>query len=143
MSYLEFMLPPAKNLILAGVKSVTLHDNTPTTWLDLAAQFYLSESDIGQPRAAACVTKLAELNPYVRVTNRSAEALASADFLAGFSCIVMCNAPLDVQLAVNDLCHATNKQFIATEVGVGHFYFAAAPFCCVPAVVPPATSTAF
>jgi len=56
-------------VILAGVKSVTLHDPAPATWLDLAAQFYLSESSIGQPRAAACVQQLAELNPYVRVAN--------------------------------------------------------------------------
>jgi ubiquitin-activating enzyme E1 len=57
----------AKNVILAGVKSVTLHDETPTAWSDLAAQFYLSESDLGQPRAAACASKLAELNRYVKV----------------------------------------------------------------------------
>jgi len=57
----------AKNVILAGVKSVTLHDTNPTSWSDLAAQFYLSEADIGKPRAAACVTKLAELNRYVKV----------------------------------------------------------------------------
>jgi len=106
----------AKNVILAGVKSVTLHDPTPTTWLDLSAQFYLSEDDLGQGRAAACVTKLAELNPYVRVTERSKEALASEAFLASFSCVVMVNASLDVQVAVNDLCHASGKQFIGTEV---------------------------
>jgi ThiF family len=57
----------AKNVILAGVKSVTLHDSTPTAWSDLAAQFYLTESDLGKPRAAACVSKLAELNRYVKV----------------------------------------------------------------------------
>jgi ubiquitin-activating enzyme E1 len=57
----------AKNVILAGVKSVTLHDSTPTAWCDLAAQFYLTESDLGKPRAAACVSKLAELNRYVKV----------------------------------------------------------------------------
>ena len=53
----------AKNVILAGVKSVTLHDTAPTTWLDLSAQFYLSEKDLGQPRAASCCAQLAELNP--------------------------------------------------------------------------------
>jgi molybdopterin/thiamine biosynthesis adenylyltransferase len=57
----------AKNVTLAGVKSVTLHDSTPTAWSDLAAQFYLTESDLGKPRAAACVSKLAELNRYVKV----------------------------------------------------------------------------
>lgn len=30
-------------------------------------QFYLTEADLGKPRAAACVAKLAELNRYVAV----------------------------------------------------------------------------
>lgn len=58
----------AKNIILAGVKSVTLHDDGNTEWSDLSAQFYLKEQDIGKPRAAACVPKLAELNRYVSVS---------------------------------------------------------------------------
>lgn len=58
----------AKNVILAGVKSVTLHDDHDAEWSDLSAQFYLTENDLGKPRAAACVSKLAELNRYVSVS---------------------------------------------------------------------------
>jgi ubiquitin-activating enzyme E1 len=61
------------------------------------------------------VTKLAELNPYVRVTERSKEALNEA-FLANFSCVVMVNASQELQLAVDDICHRTGKQFISSEV---------------------------
>jgi ubiquitin-activating enzyme E1 len=61
----------AKNVILAGVKSVTLWDPSPTTLLDLSAQFYLSEADVGKPRADASAAKLAELNQYVPVTVES------------------------------------------------------------------------
>ena len=104
----------AKNVILAGVKSVTLHDTAPTTWLDLSAQFYLSEKDLGQPRAASCCAQLAELNPYVRVSCRQ-DALDEA-FLQQFQCVVMVNQPLKKQLLVNDICHAAGKQFVATEV---------------------------
>lgn len=63
----------AKNIILAGVKSVTLHDDTPASFLDLSAQFYLTERDIGQPRAHVSAKKLAELNPYVHVQHYSGE----------------------------------------------------------------------
>lgn len=63
----------AKNIILAGVKSVTLHDDTPASHLDLSSQFYLTEKDIGQPRAKVSTTKLAELNPYVHVHHHSGE----------------------------------------------------------------------
>lgn len=58
----------AKNVILAGVKSVTLWDPSPVTWSDLSAQFYLTEADIGKPRADASGHKLAELNQYVTVS---------------------------------------------------------------------------
>ena len=41
----------AKNVILAGVKSVTIYDPTPCSYTDLSAQFFLTEDDIGKPRA--------------------------------------------------------------------------------------------
>ena len=59
---------PAKNVILAGVKAVVLHDHRPTTARDLGANFYLTESDFGKNRAEACRAKLAELNVAVHVT---------------------------------------------------------------------------
>ena len=37
----------------------------------LVVQFYLTEADLGKPRAAACVAKLAELNRYVGVRELS------------------------------------------------------------------------
>ncbi len=44
----------AKNVILAGVKSITLHDRAEVALRDLGAQFYLSEADVGRNRAEAC-----------------------------------------------------------------------------------------
>ena len=38
----------AKNVILGGVKSVTLHDTKPVTNLDLSAQYFLTKDDIGE-----------------------------------------------------------------------------------------------
>ena len=42
----------AKNIILGGVKSVTLHDVENAEIIDLSSQFYLSEEDVGKNRAA-------------------------------------------------------------------------------------------
>lgn len=56
----------AKCVILAGVNSVTLSDEKPTTFADLGTQYYLSEDVIGKNRTI-CSTKLAELNPYVKI----------------------------------------------------------------------------
>ena len=58
----------AKNLILAGPKSVHLYDPEITKLNDLGANFYTEEHHVGKvSRADACVVKLRELNPYVKV----------------------------------------------------------------------------
>uniref|UniRef100_A0A4W5KET6 THIF-type NAD/FAD binding fold domain-containing protein n=1 Tax=Hucho hucho TaxID=62062 RepID=A0A4W5KET6_9TELE len=57
----------AKNVILGGVKSVTLHDQGQAEWRDLSSQFYLREEDLGKNRAEVSRTRLAELNSYVPV----------------------------------------------------------------------------
>ena len=58
----------AKNLILAGPKSVSLYDPEITKINDLGANFYLEEQHVGKTsRADAGLSKLQELNPYVKV----------------------------------------------------------------------------
>eukprot|EP00607_Mallomonas_marina_P011049 CAMPEP_0182424776 /NCGR_PEP_ID=MMETSP1167-20130531/11039_1 /TAXON_ID=2988 /ORGANISM="Mallomonas Sp, Strain CCMP3275" /LENGTH=1346 /DNA_ID=CAMNT_0024604855 /DNA_START=37 /DNA_END=4077 /DNA_ORIENTATION=+ len=58
----------AKNLVLAGPGSVILSDDELTQKVDLGANFFLSESDVGSPRAAACASRLQELNALVKVS---------------------------------------------------------------------------
>ena len=48
----------AKNLILAGPRSVTIHDDKPVELRDLGSNFYLTESDVGKARGSAIVSKL-------------------------------------------------------------------------------------
>lgn len=73
----------AKNVILAGVRSVTLHDDRPATLEDLSSQFCLGPeaAEKGEARARASVDHLRELNPYVdvrlvEVGRREAERMA-------------------------------------------------------------------
>ena len=59
----------AKNLILAGPKSVTLYDPTLVNIGDLSSNFYCKEAHVGKvSRAEASFEKLQELNPYVKVS---------------------------------------------------------------------------
>lgn len=102
----------AKDVILAGVKSVTLHDPTVCTMADLSTQFYLSQADLGQPRAASCLQKLAELNDYVPVRLHPANEIES---VSEYRVVVACNQPLSVQLALNEQCRAHGAAFIVAE----------------------------
>lgn len=63
----------AKNLILAGVKSVTLHDEGTVELWDLSSGFIFSEEDVGKNRALASVTKLQELNNSVIISTLTSE----------------------------------------------------------------------
>lgn len=58
----------AKNLILAGVKSVTLHDEGKVELWDLSSNFIFSENDVGKNRALSSIQKLQELNNAVVVS---------------------------------------------------------------------------
>jgi ubiquitin-activating enzyme E1 len=105
----------AKNLILAGPKSVTLYDPTPVQWGDLSSTFYVKESDVGKtPRSKATISKLQELNPYVSVNQ--IDSLSEAD-LANYH-LVLCTEVLtniDEVSSFNKFCRAKNIGFILTQ----------------------------
>lgn len=67
----------AKNLILAGPRSVTIYDAGVVELMDLCANCFFNESKVGQRRAAACLDQLKVLNPYVTVDEYPAGATLS------------------------------------------------------------------
>uniref|UniRef100_A0A8D0GAK6 Ubiquitin-activating enzyme E1 C-terminal domain-containing protein n=1 Tax=Sphenodon punctatus TaxID=8508 RepID=A0A8D0GAK6_SPHPU len=103
----------AKNIILAGVKSVTVHDQGDAQWSDLSSQFFLSEGDVGQNRAVVSQRHLAELNSYVPVVAYTEEL--SEKFLSAFQVVVLTNSSLEEQLRISDFCHANNICFILAD----------------------------
>lgn len=62
-----------KNVILAGVRALTVHDQKAVEVRDLSAQFYLTEEDVGQNRAEACKERLQDLNNAVEVSASTAQ----------------------------------------------------------------------
>ena len=98
----------AKNLILAGPKSVTLYDPTTVTINDLSSNFYLSADDVGKrTRAQATKEQLNELNPYVDVV--VAESFTSED-VSKFSliCITENFVGLTELIKINEACRNSN-----------------------------------
>lgn len=57
----------AKNIALAGVKSLTVYDPAPVKIADLSAQFFLTPADVGKPRDEVTAPRIAELNAYTPV----------------------------------------------------------------------------
>lgn len=103
----------AKNVILGGVKSVTLHDQEACTVNDLSSQFYLSEDDIGKNRAEACFEKLADLNSYVLC--RVYTGTLDEEIIKQYRVIVLTNSSLKEQLRISKITHANNIALIVAD----------------------------
>ncbi|XP_070594990.1 ubiquitin-like modifier-activating enzyme 7 isoform X2 [Erythrolamprus reginae] len=103
----------AKNVVLAGVKSVTLHDQDDAQWSDLSSQFYLSENNVGQNRAEVSHKHLSKLNNEVGVIPYTSEL--TEDFLGTFKVVVLTNSSLKEQLRISDFCHANQICFVLAD----------------------------
>lgn len=108
----------AKNIILGGVKSVTLHDQANCTIKDLSSQFYLSKSSIGRNRAECCVKQLSELNNYVTISVYSGEL--SEEILKRFNTVVLTEKSDKEQKRISEICR-TNKTALITADTKGLF----------------------
>ncbi|KAH9296093.1 hypothetical protein KI387_039681, partial [Taxus chinensis] len=93
----------AKNVILAGVKSVTLHDLGNVEMWDLSGNFYFTEADIGKNRAVACCSKLQELNTAVGVSTLT--SVLTEEHLACFQAVVFTDVSLGKAIEYNEFCH--------------------------------------
>ena len=103
----------AKNVILGGVKSVTIHDEGNVELSDLSSQFYATEKDVGKNRAIVSAPLLGELNKNVPVNAFSGKL--TPDFLSKFRVIVLTNSNLDEQLWISDLTHSRNQALIVAS----------------------------
>jgi ubiquitin-activating enzyme E1 len=115
----------AKNIILAGPKSVALHDPSVVTINDLGSNFYLNESHIGSVRRdVASVNKLAELNPYVCVDVLSNVANLE-DVVADYNVVVITEVlPRETVEKLDKLCRENKAGFIyCASLGITGFAF--------------------
>ncbi|CAL2040742.1 unnamed protein product [Caenorhabditis brenneri] len=112
----------AKNLILGGVRHVTIHDTKLANWSDLSAQYYLREEDVGHNRATACYERLAELNDSVNVevsTNDLTE-----DFVKNFDLVVLTDTSRSAQLRIAAWTRAHNRRILIADArGVFSYIF--------------------
>jgi len=106
----------AKNIALAGVKSLTLFDPTPAAISDLSSQFFLHPEDVGKPRASVTVPRVSELNPYTPVQEAPFTSLtADLSLLNQYKVVVLTDTPLKDQLLVAEHCHQNGIYLVITD----------------------------
>jgi len=107
----------AKNIILAGVKEVVLHDPAPSSPADQGLNFYITDEHVaaGVRRDEASLDELDTLNEYVPVSvlrgaTGSADELTD-DAVKSFDLVVVCDdaVPSTRLEALNELCRTTQR----------------------------------
>ncbi|WWD17448.1 hypothetical protein CI109_101889 [Kwoniella shandongensis] len=106
----------AKNVALAGVKTVTIYDPAPVEIADLGTQFFLREEDVGKPRAQVTAPRLAELNSYVPVKILEGSGEITPEMVAPYQVVVLTNATTAKQVEIDEYARSKGIYFIAADV---------------------------
>ncbi|KAL0978741.1 hypothetical protein UPYG_G00174550 [Umbra pygmaea] len=103
----------AKNVILSGVKSVTVQDKGLCEWKDLSSQFFLQVSHLGQNRALSSLPQLSALNPHVTVSAHTGPLRDT--LLLQFQVVVLTDSSLEDQQHFGAFCHSNGIKLIVAD----------------------------
>ncbi|CAG8486902.1 5354_t:CDS:2 [Funneliformis caledonium] len=91
-----------KNLVLAGVGSITIIDHNVVAIEDLGAQFLITEQDVGKNRALASADRVRHLNPRVVVkTDTNDIREKPEEFFMNFDLICLTDSDLDTMVGLD------------------------------------------
>mmetsp|Transcript_8059 Transcript_8059/g.22820 ORF Transcript_8059/g.22820 Transcript_8059/m.22820 type:complete len:1067 (-) Transcript_8059:85-3285(-) len=105
----------AKNLVLTGVKSLTLFDPRPAVRRDQSSNFLVGDDDLGKSRAEAALPKLREMNERVDLSVHEGDTLTD-DLVGRFNIVVLTdNTSLEEAQRLNDACRAHGTGFVLAD----------------------------
>lgn len=111
----------AKNLILAGVKGLTLLDHEKVSEDSCRAQFLVPVTAQGQNRAQASLERAQNLNPMVEVHADPERVEDKADdFFLQFDAVCLTGCSRDLMVRVDQLCSKNNIKVFCGDV---HGYY--------------------
>ena len=84
---------------------------------DLSSQFFLHPDDVGKPRAAVTLPRVAELNAYTPVHEHPGESLTEdLSKLRQYQVVVLTGTPLKDQITISDYCHENGIFVVVTDI---------------------------
>ncbi|KAF2854349.1 hypothetical protein T440DRAFT_476238 [Plenodomus tracheiphilus IPT5] len=117
----------AKNLVLAGIGSITLADHEVVTEEDLGAQFFITDADVGTNRAQAAAPQVQRLNPRVKVNVLTTDIRNEQDpnFYAAYDIIIATDMDFLSSSALNAGARIARKPFyVGSSHGMYGYIFA-------------------
>lgn len=106
----------AKNLVLAGINSLTLCDHCPVLPSDLTSQFFLpsDRSPVGTNRAIAASTNIQRLNPRVSINIDTLDIrLKPPSYFSAFDIIIATDLDAPTLNLINTATRLNNRKFYA------------------------------
>ncbi|RHZ71691.1 hypothetical protein CDV55_107913 [Aspergillus turcosus] len=111
----------AKNLVLAGIGTLTIVDHETVKEEDLGAQFFISEEHVGQNRAQAAAPAIHAMNPRVQLRIDTQDIQTKQpDFFAQFDVTIATELDFPTYSTINAACRISNRPFYAA--GLHGFY---------------------
>lgn len=111
----------AKNLVLAGIGSLTIIDNEAVTDDDLGSQFFVSEADVGKSRAEAAAPQIQKLNPRVNVRVAIEDVrILGPEFYSPFDIVIATDLDFNILSTLNAATRLSKRPFYAA--GAHGFY---------------------
>jgi ubiquitin-like 1-activating enzyme E1 A len=111
----------AKNLVLAGINSLTVIDHKNVTEDDLGAQFFISEADVGKNRAQAAAPSIQRLNNRVKVIIDTSDIHTKQHtYMQNYELVIATDLDFPTLSAINSACRQANTPFYAA--GAHGFY---------------------
>ncbi|XP_072755411.1 SUMO-activating enzyme subunit 1 [Anoplolepis gracilipes] len=115
----------AKNIILAGVNSVTFLDHRNVTELDRCSQFFIPKEDIGKNKAEASLARAQNLNSMVNVIADSGKIDDKPDeYFGQFNVVCAMHCTITQLKRINRACRNQKVKFFAGDVwgAVGYVF---------------------
>uniref|UniRef100_A0A8I5N0H0 SUMO-activating enzyme subunit 1 n=1 Tax=Papio anubis TaxID=9555 RepID=A0A8I5N0H0_PAPAN len=113
----------AKNLILAGVKGLTMLDHEQVSPEDPGAQFLIRTGSVGRNRAEASLERAQNLNPMVDVKVDTEDIEKKPEsFFTQFDAVCLTCCSRDVIVKVDQICHKNSIKFFTGDVFGYHGY---------------------
>ena len=107
----------AKNIVLSGVKSVTLLDSKNVEESDFCSQFFIPRTEVGKNRAEASVLRVQALNPMVEIVTDTENLSAKGeDFFKTFDVVCVLEAPIEELIRVNKICREHCIKFFSSDL---------------------------
>ena len=116
----------AKNLVLAGVGSLTVVDHEAVTEDDLGAQFFISGEHLGQNRAHAALPQIQKLNPRVSLeADQDPISTKAPEYFAAYDITIATCLDIVTLSMINASCRISNRKFYAADIhGMYGYVFA-------------------